>query len=291
MFTATPGGRVSAAGVRIELGLAAFTVDLQSVFTSSDDDDATAMTVSCPHESHGGRGVGAVQQYVCAENLTHGPYQLGELGRRTENADGVSIAVDPDKVRAIKTGDLEKKHLALRVYPADEVAAAVRPGEKGYLVRPAKGKRKVIEPSTEAAYNVLLTYVAAHPEVALVGDLIVKTTRSTYRLEMYGEQLFLQELVLPANLRERDDVDLDEPDPRLVGQLTQLAEVSLETFDVTNHTWDVADAMAELKARATAAAAPADPATPAVPIFDDATIDAALDAAIAARLAASGISV
>ena len=170
-------------------------------------------------------------------------------------------------------------------------AAAVRPGEKGYLVRPAKGKRKVIEPSTEAAYNVLLTYVAAHPEVALVGDLIVKTTRSTYRLEMYGEQLFLQELVLPANLRERDDVDLDEPDPRLVGQLTQLAEVSLETFDVTNHTWDVADAMAELKARATAAAAPADPATPAVPIFDDATIDAALDAAIAARLAASGISV
>lgn len=207
----------------------------------------------------------------------HGPYRSADLQRGRVNAEGRFVLADAVEIAAAKTGGLDKEFLEFHVHEAADVDAACRPGKKGYLVRPAKGKSKKITPADEAAYAALRA-LAATPELALVGSLNLRGTRSTYRLGVWGDQMVLTELRLPSDLKERDIIDVEAPEARVAGLLA-LARGAVEPFDEEAHRWDVEAAMVELLERA---ADDAQSETP-VPAYNDQNLDELIALALQAQ--------
>lgn len=276
MFTITPGGRTTAAGVRFQLGLVTFNFDLMTVFGKGEDEEAAKMRLACPDPSHGGHGVAVAQRYLCANDAGHGPYEQSECLRRTDGED--SVIIDADKVKALKLGGMATKVCELHVHPADEVLAACRFGPKAYMVRPVLTANTVTEPE-ERAYSLLYHYVLEHPKVVLMGELALAQSRATYIFTVHRGALLLQEVVIPANQRPGDEVELAAPDAGLYEQLETLLAGQTEPFDEALYDWSVSEALEMLKAEARAAVTTE---APPAPMFTAENIDEAVAAALAA---------
>lgn len=310
----------TAANVKLRLGLLTFAVDLVSAMP--DDKDDTAFKYGCPEDHSGGREVAAlinalavifghsptdkvppvrpapVQQAYLCDHEGHGPYRTHQLCRirqvavddegqpiedGTPTEDSPWVLADPEEIIAAKVGTLTKGTVDLAVHPADQVLRSCRPGKKGYLIRPTKTKGDV-DATDGQMYGLLLSLVDSRPDLALVGALRLRDNRCPYRVTVFDGQLYLEEVVLPDQIRERDVIDVDVA-PAQAEQLGQLAEQLLTDFDPTVHSWDAGAAVKVLMAEKAAAAAalasgekPKKAAPAAAPVLD-------LDAMLATALA------
>lgn len=233
---------------------------------------------------------------ACGE-AGHGPYSISDLGR----ARWVTIGLDKDgkdvpddvipastverfvvasreDIAAAKVGSLDKEYIAFSVHPADEIDLNCRPGKKGYLVRPAKGKSKKITSVDEEAYAAIKA-LASQPDIALVGSLRLRDTRSVFRLEMWGDQVVLAELLMPSDLKDRDSIEPDPLSEDTLAGLIGLVKAASKPFDENDHRWDVEAAVSELVAQAAAA----DPTEKAVPVYNEQSLDELLALAIQAQ--------
>lgn len=252
------GGRSTATLVTLRLGgLVSFQVDLWSVRRSGSATDG-AMKLACTHDHPIGMdgddvivGPSTVsQRYLCDSDPTHGPFQIHELGRGRHVSDTQFVTASRDEIIAAKTGGLEKELMELAVHPAGEVEAVCWQGEKGYLLRPSKGKAKKVSATAEESYATLrhlVVELATREEnpLVLVGSLRLGDSRSTYKLSTWGDQLTLVQLELPSDLKERDVIDA-EPSAKAVATLSTLIESSVEPFDEAIHRWDVEAAIEAL---------------------------------------------
>lgn len=312
----------TASNVKLRLGLLTFAVDLVSAMP--DDKEDTAFKYGCPHDHSGGAEAAALvnalavtfghnptdqvppavpapvsQAYLC-DHEGHGPYrthelcrirQVGEItvddkGESTEGPvteDSPWVMADPEEIIAAKVGTLAKGTVDLAVHPADQVLRSCRPGKKGYLLRPTKTKGDV-DATDGQMYGLLLSLVDSRPDLALVGALRLRDNRCPYRITVFDGQLYLEEVVLPDQVRERDVIEVDVA-PAQAEQLGQLAEQLCTDFDPTVHSWDAGAAVKVLMAeKAVAAAAlasgekPKKAAPAAAPVLD-------LDAMLATALA------
>lgn len=262
-------GRAAASDVTFSLGgLINLRFDLVSQARSNKAADA-GLNMVCT-EPHPEGPVKVNQMYVCPSDKDHGPFWPSDLQRGRLGDDGRYVVVDGDEIEAIKTGALGKRVIELSVHDAAEVDAVCRPGSAGYLLRPAKGKAKVPSAPDEKAYATLAGLVRRRPDLALVGSLRLRTTRSVYRVGVWGDQLVLTELVMPSDLKERDVLDVATTDASVAG-LEGLLESQKVPFDEGVHRWDVKAAMAELMARK--AGGSADKPAVQAPVFAEADID------------------
>lgn len=259
--TFQPGGRATATLVTLRLGgLVSFQVDLMSVRRSGSSEDG-AMKLACVLDHPiGVDDAGAVivgpspstvsQRYLCDTDPAHGPFQMHELGRGRHVSDTQFVTAARDEIVAAKTGGLEKELMELAVHPAGDVDAVCWPGEKGYLLRPSKGKAKKVSATAEESYATLRHLVAelagrSENPLVMVGSLRLGDSRSTYKLSVWGDQLVLVELELPSDLKQRDVIDA-EPAEKAVKTLSTLIESSVEPFDEEIHRWDVEAAIEAL---------------------------------------------
>lgn len=286
----------TASNVKLRLGLLTFSVDLVSAMP--EDRSETAFKLGCPH-SHGDTGPLPVKQkYLCdwtppEGEDPHGPFSQHELTRIRQVAvkdgkvdptgtvtdDSPWVEATVEEIVAAKVGTLAKGTVDLAVHPADQVLTACRPGDKGYLVRPTKTKGNV-DATDEQMYGLLLSLVAERPDLALVGAMRLRDSRAPYRVTVFDGQLYLEQVVLPDQIRERDTIEV-EVLPSQAQQLSALAEQLCTDFDPSVHAWDAAAAVKELvAAKVDGADAPATETHAPVQVLD-------LDAMIAGALAAA----
>lgn len=253
---------------------------------------------------------GRVRQAYLCDHEGHGPFQRHELisirqvavapdevdDETPEDAvqrildtkpaeDAPWVSATTEEIVAAKVGTLAKATVDLAVHPAEQVTRSCRPGKKGYLLRPAKTKGEV-DPTTEKMYGLLMSLVVDRPDLALVGALRLRDNRAPYRITVFDGQLYLEEVVLPDQIRERDVIDI-EVLPSQAKMLVDLAEQLRTDFDPSVHAWDAGAAVAELMAAKTSdtgkkKAAPA----PAPTVDFDDLLSMALAAAAPAASAA-----
>jgi hypothetical protein len=188
------------------------------------------------------------------------------------------VVASREDIAAAKVGSLDKEYIAFSVHPADEIDLNCRPGKKGYLVRPAKGKSKKVTPVDEEAYAAIKA-LASQPDIALVGSLRLRDTRSVFRLGLWGDQVVLSELLMPSDLKERDSIEPDPLAEDTVAGLIGLVKAAAKPFDEDAHRWDVEAAVSELVAQAAAAG----PAETVAPVYNEKTLDELLALAIQAQ--------
>jgi len=236
--------RTYAAGIRLTIfDMVSFTVDAVPQSRPNSAKDTAMRRVALTEAGP----VAVEQRFITPDG---GLFVEQDLGRARETADGTLVALDPDTVVTAKVGDLAKNEIALSVHPADQVASACRPGDNGYRLRPPR-KASVKE---RELYATIRATIAASPDKAFVGCLRLRDSRAFYRLEVWNDQLVLQELTLPADLAEVDVIDV-APDEGLVSMASQLVASTTANFDPAVYTHD---AVAAFDAAVTeAAGAPA----------------------------------
>lgn len=198
-------------------------------------------------------------------------------GRLTD--DDKWVAVTPEEVAAAKVGTLEANEITFTVHNAAEVAAATRPGEKAYRLRPSRNSKKNITDADANLYATIRELVDAQSGLVFIGALRLRDTRKVYRLEVWDGQLVLAELTCDEDLAERD-VITGTVDEAMADQLGELAGLSVSPWDSSVHRWDVAAAVDELVAAK--AGSPYIQKVPVAPVKDD-DLMKVLAAAIAAK--------
>ena len=279
-FVNAPGQKAYAADVQVSIGMLSMQFDLvpqarSKGKTASEDKPEPKSRMVCPDQAHD-TPVRVEQKYHCPDG--HGPYFPADVARALETEDGLVFA-DKDAVAEAKSGGAETGVLDLRVHPAEAVAEACRPGEKGYRLRPAKVKSKVPARSVEM-YGVLRDLLVARPDIALVGRLLLRGKLSFYRMEVWGGQLMLSELVHPDDLADRDSIEVEVRE-KSVADLGSLLEMHMEEWEPELHRFDEAAALAKVAAAASGEAPGGLASVTSIALAED--IGVLLERALAAR--------
>lgn len=215
-------------GVRLTIfDMVSFVVDLVPQGRPNKSKDSAMCNVAIVD----GRPEAIAAQPVTSDGTAVDRY---DLLKARETGDGTLVILDADAVIAAKVGDLEKDQLTVSVHPADQVERICRPGKGGYRLRPpakASGKEQKL-------YAAIRTCVESHPDLAFVGSLRLRDTRAFYRLGVWGNQLVVQELVLPADLAAADVIDA-EPEEATVAMAASLVAATLTDFDPADYYHDV----------------------------------------------------
>lgn len=210
------------------------------------------------------------QSYVCA---THGSFSVSELHRARE-VDGVLHRVSEEEVEAVKAPLIPEGQANVHLFPAESIDAATRPGTKGYLLRPAKGKRKQVPDQQMWLYSALVDEISGDPQVAWVTEVAARKSQSMFRIVVWNGNLALQELVRPSELNEFPAQTVGY-DSRLLAGLKQAVSGAVEDFDPAKFALfyrDRAQALDDAKRTGT----PVEAAVVQVAAADDGGIDAML---------------
>lgn len=176
-------------------------------------------------------------------------YRTGELhkARNTTVGDETSplVTAAADEILAAKVGDIESGQISFRVHEAWQIDVATLPGKGAYRLRPALTKKRTVRSQDMEVYAAIVELLRSAPHLALVGSMRVRDARATYRLGLWGSQLVLNEVILPSDLADRDQVDTVVAD-EAVAQLRILVESCMEDFDESVHRFDARTAVEAL---------------------------------------------
>jgi hypothetical protein len=153
--------------------------------------------------------------------------------RRAREVDDVLVPLTDAQVDFIAGTNLPTGVVnIIHVEPA-ELAAAVRPGESAYRVRPAQNKKKQDIPTPGLA---LLTDMVSAGRFTFIAEvkLGAREREILVQLEVWNDQLILQELIRPEDLADADKVTPVEYDLTALDMLAELLEHRVETFDPTS---------------------------------------------------------
>lgn len=201
------------------------------------------------------------QRYLCtAHPDEHGPFVVSTAGRAKVVGSGKTeqlYKVTDEQIAALKTPTLPEKQMTVHVFDADTVNAATIPSGNAYRLRPS-GRLDL--------YAVLVDLVA-NPQYAFVGEMTVKGTQKMWRISSRSGQLFLSELVRPADVAPGDNLDDVVYDAAALEMVTKLAADNLEEFDpaafadvIAERAREMNDLLASGKGEKVPTAAPEQPA-------------------------------
>ncbi len=180
-----------------------------------------------------------MQKYICAHN--HGPFTSNEVAHGREIDKVLYTASDEDyaEVKAPTVLD-PKAPIQVRVFKAEEVTASTRPTGTSYLLRSQK--------SAEAAYVALAACIKDN-KLAFLAEIVVRNSQKLYRIELWNEQLVLQELIRPNELAQAEAVVAHVPAQALKMMKEVIAAKVEKNFNVHDFRYLAPERMAELDER------------------------------------------
>lgn len=193
--TTDPQQRAYASKVSLTMGMLTFQVDLVPR-SRPNLERGSGLHHYCVHPDHGEDGPAEViRTYMCDHYHVSAEADLPLGGF----VDGYGIVtVDKAAVGAAIIGGDDEKLLEITAHPADEVEASTVPAGVGYRFRlPAKAGGVHHE-----MLAAITKVVADHPELAFLGEMVLRGSRSLYRLTVWRGQLVAESLIHPAELAD-----------------------------------------------------------------------------------------
>jgi hypothetical protein len=219
-------------------GLLSIQVDLLPVKESA----ATDFHLACPICDE----PSSVQQrYICSTNPDHGPFEANEC-HHSMKVEGALRKVTEEQVEAAKTPLLPKGTAEFHLYPALQVSQTTLPGGSIYRLRP-----RVSVP----VYSMLVDLLS-DLSVAAICELTNRDTQKMYRCVVRDNALILMELVRPDEIREPEQITLEEYPDHMLDLTRELVATQIREFDPSTYHNGVKARVAELSA------ALLDPTTP-----------------------------
>lgn len=224
-------------GVTLAIGLARFTVNLETVVASS---SGTRLRTLC-NEGHSPSGLN--QAYECPACQKRGPLSDFPL-RGKEVSKGQFAVVDRDTAAELRKVPPElRETITITPHPAAEVTALTLPAGRSYYLTPdGIGMNQ--------PYSLVAAFVRDHPEVALLAVFAVKGAPATYRLGWYREALVLVELAWPDAVRSAPVVPV-QTDAQLTPMLESFVAQATAAFDPSTFVDARAQKLAEFLASQT----------------------------------------
>lgn len=214
MARKSTGPRPYRSGINVQFGLLSFTVDL--IAPTKTEAKGPRFTNACPDcyaADNEAEAVPVSLHYVCPDD--HGPFEAGQLLKAVK-ADGelqvVGTKADVETTKSssgMTEEELEKRKRSLPLTPhaATDVAGSTFVGEKSYVLRCA---------NNDDAYRVFLNLVDENGlittddgQAILLGEVLLETKPKLVRLERWGDQLVLRELLRPDAVKEGLNINTD----------------------------------------------------------------------------------
>lgn len=191
--TDAPQQRAYASGVALAKGMLSFHVDFVPR-SRPNLERGSGLHHYCTHPDHE-EPAGVHRAYVCDMDHVSAEADL-PLGRFVEGH-GI-VTVDKNAVSAAIIGGATDKLLEITAHPADEVEQSTVPAGVGYRLR-VPDKAGAVHHEMFAAITKV---VAEHPELAFLGETILRGSRSLYRLTVWRGQLVAESLIHPYELAD-----------------------------------------------------------------------------------------
>lgn len=205
---------------------------------------------ACPTCHEGGETSFVNKRYICEDYDDHGPFEEGDLAKALVTDTAVTtVATKEELAEARKVTDGAPGVIRLTAHPADEVLSSTLNGDLCWVVRPGD------DDVTEASFQILLAMIGhgghidlgdGSPGAVLLAEAVIVRKSRLVRLDRWGDQLVVQELVRPADLKEGLALNDTPPDPRLVDGGRRFVETFTVEFDPSNYVDTTNDRLREL---------------------------------------------
>jgi hypothetical protein len=216
--------------LEITLGALSFRVDL---IPPRETHDEVRYESACPacHEQHPEVATKVSTSYHCPDDPSHGPFVSSEVLKATRSGQALKVVGTTATIsEARKATDVKDDLLALQPYYADEVERWTYPLGTAYVLN---------QLGRSPAFPLLLSmldhdgHVTGERERALVlvGEVTLRTVRKLVMLRRWNDQLVLQELVRPDDLKTGFTVHDEAPDGRFLALFDTLMDLETRSFD------------------------------------------------------------
>lgn len=196
-------------------------------------------------------------------------------------AKGVAVGskwkkVDEDALEEALTSDIQKNQMEVLIRPAAEVDSQTWPSGTSYWAEAPKGSEKFV---------AVFADLAASPDYALIGLLVLRGTERLYRLRPLNGGIVLQQILRPQEMHQYT-ADLPPLDEQVRKTLPLIVEGQVAPFDPEAFR---SEAVARVKAMLAEVSEDGTGATittlPTAPKQDSGDVMAALEAMLAANQA------
>lgn len=179
--------------------------------------------MACPLHPDDPHGV--KQRYVCADDPGDSFEPSACLKARV--VDEQYVIVDAEAAKAAKKSDLEPKHLALTPHPYDPMTTFA--SGSAYVFTPADLASGVYAALLELVDERGVIDTADGPRM-LVGLVALRSgTEMFARLERWGSQLIIRELIRPSDVDNFESIDTDVS-TKVLDMARELVAVTTEEF-------------------------------------------------------------
>lgn len=236
--TLAPAKKPYLKGLNLQFGLLSMTGSVLSP-KRANAAGAEAFKMACPLHPETPHGI--KQRYVCEENLDGDVFEQSDCLKAKVTDDGW-VLVDAAAAAAVKQSPLPEKTLELRSHPYEPSSTF------------ASGAAYIFQPDVpQQFYATLLQLVNEQGVVTtesgpkmLVGLVAFRKGNETFvRIERWGDQLVLRELVRPEDVDQFAPIDASV-DTKLLDMARQLIDAQAEDFDPEAYKASVRDRIATL---------------------------------------------
>lgn len=260
----------------LHLSTGTFTAELElDVTTLRREDKARKFTSLCPH-CHGG----LTQHLACDE---HGAIEYDDVVKGKRLDDDSLVPVTQEEIETVNAPTLETGRFRVGVYDGKSVDHATFTNGAAYRLRPSMqkaGSKKRPTPAKWLQAYAILHGLVSDRSIAVLAEWTNRGATKLYRIEPFGAQLVLRELVRPEEIVAEDDLDVPEIAADLIANARQ--GVIADHFDpaeFADQRTKRAQALVEAKAAGTEVVMPTESAS--IPDSDGLDLVAALEASLA----------
>lgn len=159
-------------------------------------------------------------RYHCPANAKHGPFATAEVLNATKVGKALRVVATTEQVaeaREIDDDDPQKETLVLSAYDALEVETATYPIGTAYVCAVDPGQKPYSLLLAAVGHDGRINAGGGMP-VTLIGEVVLRNNRKLMQVRRWGDQLVLQELARPDDLKQGFEArGTDLPDNAVAG--------------------------------------------------------------------------
>lgn len=226
--------RAAAKSVTISHGLLSMTGDLYTTRVTADERDGgsnTRFTSCCPVDASNGTAIPLQTRYVCPDHPDHGPFEYADVVKGVERDGALHLIGTVEEVNAARAParpEGEKPFLEPHSHLASDLARCTVMGASSHVFRPS-GRNDL--------YGVLASIIGQDGRIAcedgqdrvLIGSITLRSEKLAM-LRMWGEELVLQEIDWPSNLKYFEPLVHTVENEAFIPLARNLVQESCETF-------------------------------------------------------------
>lgn len=213
----------SVANLAISFGLVNFTGKLYKPAVKNDDESLKLVCPVCVSPM--------TQEYTCPNG--HPNLLPAETGRAKKMDDDTLVLLTPEQIEKAKESKLSKGELEIHIHPMEEIADVLVGSNLTYVFTPT---------GNPMSMGLLLDIITAHPELAFIGMLNLRSDKLMRLLPGMNGQLLVQEVEWPGDVKEFETPEYEYPD-KLRDQAETLIASLVEPFDPADYTKESREAM------------------------------------------------